>query len=381
MQANTVLGHLAHRFPGQQENLATEALCFILRTSPAASRAFTEFLRPIGLDIPGGLYFEAQRAGLEQSIPDMKCRDDKGLLRVTVENKFWAGLTENQPVTYIQELFHELPVGIAALLFVVPKARVQPIWGEVVRRCEAAGIPVGETQNLAAMTAAHLGEGHYLAATTWGELLGALSAALPLAGEIDCRNDIAQLQGLCKTMDEEEILPLSGDELTDLDMARRFINFSDLALEIVYKAESRGLCNRNKAVPTKYGAGTSVQIGEYKSWVGFDAKSWLRLGVSPIWVYFYAPPLHQTTEVREKLVRFRTGAPQPSFDSYNGLLVPIVLKTGVEKQSIIEDAVDQIREIVDALGIQEPSATAPSRDPTDDLDKEPEYYPDSETIT
>ena len=136
MGPNTVFGHLAFQFATHPENLATEALSFVLRTSPAASRAFTEFLRPIGLDCPGGLYFETQRGGLEQSIPDMKCRDGKGQLRVIVENKFWAGLTENQPVTYIQELFHQLPVGVAALLFVVPKARLQLVWDEVVRRAE-----------------------------------------------------------------------------------------------------------------------------------------------------------------------------------------------------------------------------------------------------
>ena len=86
MGPNTVFGHLAFQFATHPENLATEALSFVLRTSPAASRAFTEFLRPIGLDCPGGLYFETQRGGLEQSIPDMKCRDGKGQLRVIVEN-------------------------------------------------------------------------------------------------------------------------------------------------------------------------------------------------------------------------------------------------------------------------------------------------------
>ena len=50
MGPNTVFGHLAFQFATHPENLATEALSFVLRTSPAASRAFTEFLRPIGLD-------------------------------------------------------------------------------------------------------------------------------------------------------------------------------------------------------------------------------------------------------------------------------------------------------------------------------------------
>ena len=131
MKSDTVFGHLVHQFATHPENLATEALSFILRSSPAASCAFTEFIRQIGFDCPGSLHVETQRGGQDQSIPDMKCLDDKGLLRVVIENKFWAGLTENQPVTYIRELL----AGVAALvLFVVPKTRLELVWNEIDRK-------------------------------------------------------------------------------------------------------------------------------------------------------------------------------------------------------------------------------------------------------
>src|SRR5947209_7314002 len=117
MESKTVFEHLALRFAVHPENLATEALSFILRTPSAASRAFTGFVREIGLGDLGTLRVNTQQGGMEQSIPDMKCFDDKGQLRVVVENKFWAGLTDKQPVTYIREL----PKAISAVvLFVVP---------------------------------------------------------------------------------------------------------------------------------------------------------------------------------------------------------------------------------------------------------------------
>lgn len=365
MKSDTVFGHLAHQFAVHPENLATEALAFILRTSPAASRAFLEFLCPTGLNCPGGLYLETQRGGLEQSIPDMKCRDDKGQLRVIVENKFWAGLTENQPVTYISEL----PAGVPGLvLFVVPQARLQLVWDEVVSRCIAAKIRVGGSQNLASMTFSDIGGGHVIAATSWKALLGALSTETTSAGELERRNDIAQLQGLCRRMDEEEMLPLRGDELTNLEMARRIVNFSELALEIVYKAERLGLCSRNRAVPYKYGSGTSVQIGEYRCWIGFDALSWRILGVSPFSVTF-SPPA-PIAEIREKLVRYRAATPQRCFDYVGGSVnVPILLKTGVEKPHIIDDAVCQIGELVKELGVQEPAAPVSNSTLTDDVDE------------
>jgi hypothetical protein len=357
MKSDTVFGHLVHQFAIHPENLATEALSFILRKSPAASRAFTEHLRPIGLDCPGGLRFETQRGASDQSIPDMKCRDDKGRLRVIVENKFWAGLTDNQPTTYIHELFNEGPVGFAALLFVVPKARAQLVWGEVLRRC-GTKIPVGETQNLGAITATHLGEEHYMALTTWGDLLGALSAASPLPGERDCRNDIAQLQGLCRTMDEEEFLPLRSEELTNQDMPRRIINFSNLPFSIIEKAVIQKLCIRKTETNYRHGSGVYIEIGEYTAWVGFDRVAWRSLGVSPVWVNFNCSSC-PIAEVRNKLAHFRSSTPKLCFDSEDGrfVMVPILLPSGVEQERIVEDAVQQICGLKALLDAPKPFAS------------------------
>jgi hypothetical protein len=352
---STVLGHLANRFGGQQENLATEALCFILQGPSAASTAFTAFVRQIMPDCPGGLRVETQ-AGLERAIPDMKCLDNEGRVRVLVENKFWAGLTENQPVTYIKGL----PKGVAAVvLFVVPEARRSLVWSEVTDRCKRAEFLLSDVKSPESMMAAEIGGNHYLAVTSWETLLGALATAATIAGESGHLNDITQLQGLCRTMDEEAFLPLRSDELTDLGMARRFINLSDLALGIVNQAASQGLCDRKGLRETnfRYGSGAYVRIGEYTPWVGFDALAWRRRGVSPIWVTFLANS--QIGEVREKLSPFRTATPQRCFDSDSGsLLVPISLATGVDKQSIITDAVDKIRELALVLGVQEIPSTA-----------------------
>lgn len=357
MKPTTVLGHLARDFCPQQENLATEALCFILQHFPAASRAFKEFLRPLGLDFPGELYFETQRGGLERSIPDMKCRDDNGLLRVIVENKFWAGLTENQPVTYIHELSREVPVGVAALLFVVPEARRQLVWDELVRRCIGAAIPVGEAQRQSTLTFAEVGSGQNIAVTSWSTLLSALSRGAASAGEIDCQNDIAQLQGLCRTMDEEEILPLRSEELTNQDMPRRFINFCNLAEAIVKQSASQKLCSVTRFVAEKLGHGASIQIGGYAAWMGFDVPNWREREVSPIWLTFLSDD--RMAEIRDKLVRYRTATPKRCFEFKNGrVMVPIVLLAGVEKDHILENAVDQIRELVYELGLR-----VPDRDP------------------
>jgi hypothetical protein len=370
MKSNTVFGHLVQQFAVHPENLATEALSFILRTYPDASSAFTQFVRQIVPNCPENLRFETQQVGLEQSIPDMKCLDDDGNIRVVVENKFWAGLTENQPVTYI----HELPIGITAIvLFVVPEARIPFIWDEIGARCRNALIPVDDVQKLTSLTSADIGNGHYIGVTSWRVLLDALSMAATSAGRIECGNDIAQLQGLCRTMDEEAFLPLRGEELTNLGMAGRFINFSDLPFGIIDEAVSQGLIDRKglRETPQRYGSGSYVRLGGYSAWVGFHAFQWKELVVSPIWVNFY-PEYCSTTEVREILLRFRTATPQRCFDmnkgSYKWVAVPIFLMTGVEKQHIVEDAVRQIRELRDEFGVGESLSTSTAPEMTNDLD-------------
>ena len=67
MKSNTVFGHLALHFTVHPENLATEALAFILQNSPAASVAFSKFIRLAGIACPETLRFDSQQAGLENS--------------------------------------------------------------------------------------------------------------------------------------------------------------------------------------------------------------------------------------------------------------------------------------------------------------------------
>jgi len=365
MKSDTVLGHVALTLTTQRENLATEALGYILRTSPAASRGFIKYIRPILQEGPEDLYFETQRGGLNQGIPDMTCYDSEWRPRVIVENKFWATLTKNQPDTYIQKL----PERIASMvLFVVPKDRLELIWNELIEKRETQ---VSNLPTFTTMKVVDIGNQHYLAATSWDDLLEALSAEVTQDGETDCHNDIAQLQGMCKMMEKVAFLPLSNDELTNPDVARRVVNYSDLAIDIRDEAVKQKLCSRDnvRATNYKHGSGARIRIGTYALWIGFDAMSWLRLGISPIWLYFYPPPQNLTPEIREKLLRPHADSIQPSFDSYNGLLVPINLLIGVEKQRIIEDAVKQIGKLVNVLSVLEPSKIDPDQNPSDHLDE------------
>ena len=352
----TVFGHLALQFSARPENLATEALAYVLRNSSAASRAFVQFLKLAGVEVPEGLAYETQQVGLENSIPDMKCIDSQGVLRVVVENKFWAGLTDNQPVTYMRELPTEVD---ALLLFVVPEARLRFVWDDLVARSIAADIPVDNVQQHSTITTCEVQGTHRMAVASWRTLLDALAMATISAADINAHNDIVQLQGLCNAMDEQAFLPLRGDELTNLELARRVVNYSDLPFDIVNDAVNRGFCDRRglRETASRYGSGTYIRMGSYEPWFGYDASAWSRFGISPFWVNF-AASYSPVAEIRQKLVSFRTSMPQRCFDFAGQVSVPILLPVGVEKSRVIEYAASQIGELASELGVRAQAASS-----------------------
>ena len=69
--ADSLFGHLAHNFSAHPENLATEALAYILNKSSVARGAFMRLLSQGGGSFPPDLRFITQAAGPDQAIPDL----------------------------------------------------------------------------------------------------------------------------------------------------------------------------------------------------------------------------------------------------------------------------------------------------------------------
>ena len=132
---NSLLAHVARKFPGQTETLATEALGYILSRSAAAREALRETLRTGGADVAPLAKVETEVIGDQDERLDLVAFHEHGFERVLIEVKFWAGLTERQPNTYLGRLpKDEEP---AVLLFVAPQLRLVTLWAELHRRSEA----------------------------------------------------------------------------------------------------------------------------------------------------------------------------------------------------------------------------------------------------
>lgn len=137
-----LLTHVA-KLVRSPENLATEALVFILQQSAAARRGLGEFLSThLRLDGLAQLSFSSQAHERDGGIPDVAGADASGVTRLFIEAKFWAGLTDHQPTSYLERLDEG-----GALVFVVPAVRSKLAWRELVARLDAKGMGSTPTED------------------------------------------------------------------------------------------------------------------------------------------------------------------------------------------------------------------------------------------
>ncbi len=334
----SVLAHVVLGGPQQGEPAATQALAYILDRNSDLAKEFIGMLGGEKMEFePGRIEAEV---GSEGSRPDLTIHDTDGHVRVFVENKFWASLTEAQPVSYLRSL-PEYPE--SALVFVVPEKRVATVWQELKERCKKEGLEWEDLTKNGQVQRARV-DSNCMLITNWDHVLEKL---LNAAGSLndDIQHDIHQLRGLVKRVDSsEEFLPLRDEDIADQDTARRLVNFIGLIDPIVDRLKQDGIADTEGLKPTNsaYHYGRYFRMYDrFPLLLVIDLKLWLNYGVSPLRLGSWIKEVKM-----ENLEKARGAFPNdvgPSTYRY----FPIRLKPGVEKNRVIDHAVEQIRQIVD----------------------------------
>ena len=390
---------LAHLVVGQQdpEPAATRALGYLLRSGKKSGplRAVIGLLRPAGVQFaPGRVECEEQHG---DNRPDVSLYDANGRLRVLLENKFWAGLTDQQPVGYLDILGSRQDT---ALVFVAPKERIEPLWRELGRRCAAADRAFKDEERDGDLVFARA-NGTVVAAVSWGKLLVTLESA---AKKKATRRDIAQLRGLTDRMEQEGFLPFRGEELSASSTAKQLLQCYDLISTIIAACEPAVIGGRTSG--RRYGNYFHLPPKFKRLWLGVDLEAWRRCGVSPLWFALQASEqvpvwekdldeahteIKRLTEQAGKDIVGVEGAPveeeiagwerwatnlleriegqtvpglhgnqahlvsvlQDIDDETHGfedrVLIPVRLRTGEEEDIVVKDAAEQMSRIGEAL--------------------------------
>lgn len=210
MSTNTTL--FSHIVPlyGKTELIATEALRYILQQSEPARNALENLLRSVGSELGSLSRFQTEASGDEGERVDLVCYDEHGTERVLIEAKFWAGLTDNQPNTYLARLPEDAH---AALLFLAPAQRIDTLWQVLCRRAEeqhnlsvTSDTPAsGELRSVSIDS-----NGHKMLVTSWRAVLRQMESRADNAGDLKTVCDIRQLIGLTERRSSEAGLCLCG---------------------------------------------------------------------------------------------------------------------------------------------------------------------------
>ena len=347
MNTDTLFGFLAHRFVAQQENLATEALWYLLDRSEVARSALIRTLRQAHAVLPDSLSFRTQASDKDQAIPDLVGVDSSGNQVLIAEAKFWAGLTGAQPVTYIRRLEN---IGGGTLAVIAPNARLELLWPTLVRRCEDAGIVVSDADGGPEFRSARIDPGGRLILLSWRSLVGSIHSALELAGEARLSSDALQLQGLCERMDMEAFLPLASEELTG-STGRRMIQFNQLL------DDAHGLLTKwqgfdGRGVRASAGSGW---YGKYFKMHGFacllhtNAWQWGSLAFTPLWLRVKGADWKPSPAVAEALEPLRHHHDIEVFSSPDGHDVPLMIPIGEERDAVLRHIMTQLEKVAEAL--------------------------------
>ncbi len=342
-------------FREQTENVAVDALGHILRGSEAARGALVDALRSGGTRLGPIVDVRTQATGEDSTRPDLAGFDEKGTERVLIEAKFWAGLTESQPVAYLERLSES---EASALLFVAPAARIESLWAELERRVlgSKSGIALDAYESDESLRSACTGGARQLILISWMGLLDRMAARAAAAADSHTETDIRQLRGLAVQEDDAAFLPLRPEELGP-SVPRRLTGLRGLVDRATESVTRSGLASTKslKVTPRATGYGRYLLLGGAGAWFGLDYERWATLRDTPLWLELkgYESGWHRARpfgEIRGSLDVLRQRVPPALFDDGASLHLPVDLPAGVEEGAVLDSVVGQLEEIAWLIG-------------------------------
>ncbi|WP_419860450.1 hypothetical protein [Candidatus Palauibacter sp.] len=329
-----LLAQLAWWFHPRMEEVAVEALAHILNRYPASRGGVNELLvRAVPNLRVSHETFETEAADLQRRRPDMLQKGDDGEERLFIEAKFYAGLTRNQPVPYLERL---PKAGVSALMFLAPRSRVEELWPRLLKRLDEGGLPHSAVRPYCARIN---GTGKHLLITHWTTLLDSMGGRLE--GSETGLAELQQLRGLVRFAEDREA------------KARR--PGKGLVEDITKIGRQSGWLDtkRLNAAPRSYGYGRYARFGSRYTigvWLGINRDLWEESDSTPLWLdcrkHWTFPPGHGWNERVQSILKDRMGGSVKEVGKT--LWVPVNPERGKGADSYAA-ALERIVEMLDEL--------------------------------
>jgi len=312
----SLLSHIASNFIKEYENVANSSVSYLLNKYPVSREVLRKYLNIN--DIPN--FYETEYS-TEYGRLDIAGKDINGKLSLIIEGKFWASLTDNQPVNYLKNLDDN-----GVLLFLAPERRIESLKLEIQSRTGKVDSKI-----------------HYI---SWNHLLNLIEQENKKEFNYSLESDLVQLRELCAKMDEEGMPPLSDSDLSPMNgrINYQFANLINDCNKLLRQQDEFDF-NRMKSQPTQDGYGFYFKAYGFGCNLCFSSEDWfMKPSHTPFWLYIVDEEFNEDKRIYHYLKDYDE---DNSYNDYASL--GIVLETGWDKKQIVSHITEKTKHVLEYL--------------------------------
>jgi len=339
----SLLGQFFTSIRGSQEDIASKGLAYILEKSISAKIVINNVIKNTTNLEFGKIKYITQNIGKNKERPDISGMDDQGNEKIIIEAKFWASLTDNQPVEYLKRLKEQ-----AVLIFICPKLRELSLFDEIETKLQISNITYNKNNNIIIVN-----ENKYIFVIDWQYILEIIKQSLIENSEIKLVSDIDQIIGFCEIIDNNTFLPIQDYDLSP-SVARRISSYYDLIDKIYDKLkieinarikldeESKGSL---KSTGQRFGYSKYFYIENYCIALELHFILWKTITDTPFWLVIkedWEKP--QSSEFKNKLKKISATTNIKIYENDTNDLLYFALKPKLNEVEdvVITDLANQI---------------------------------------
>ena len=334
-----MFGNFYERIRGSVEFLASESLNYILNESSKANENLVKLLnREINIDYRK-ITFQSQVQGDNLEIPDVSGFDESRKEVIILETKFWASLTANQPMTYLERL----PIN-GVLAFICPNLRTISLKSEIETVFQEHGKQFDYKDNDKKIISI---DNKFIVIYTWESVLNNLKNDMD-SSDFDILSDINQLKGLCERIDTNSFLPITQNDLAP-EIPRKILSYISIIDKIIDKLAADKEVNLStqglKTTPQRWGYRRYAKIDNLTVSLDMNLDAWAKHADTPIWMeigenWKVTDTIHKiNSELEKKYGKINYA------DALGHPYYPIRLKVGEIEDKVIESAACFVKEI------------------------------------
>ena len=345
----SILSSIVGKYSRHTENICSESLALVINESDSLKRCFSELLGSIsngGIALRENYTIQTQvTSKKDQAIPDLEIADGSNR-KYLIEAKFWAGLTEHQPVSYLKRIENG-----GSLVFLAPERRLNSLGNEVCAK-------LGLTSKSGSANIYH-DDNTSIIFISWSQVLDSLWSHALHSNEQTTLHNLFQLKTLVDTLDSKGFIPLDRQLFTPASGIQRdqMVDLLDMVVDNTPSMNTKKLSNGGGKYTYqrffRLESSTEIPFGGY---LLYSSQLWMEYQETPLFLCISHKNWNHpgdNPEVLELISKLKLAGiahyeKKVHNDNYPSLTVPLYLLLQVSKDveyQNLQKQVDRILEV------------------------------------